>query len=110
MLGQNNETDEFYIQPLEKWRISMGLDKMNLIGHSFGGYICSRYAVKYPDNINKLILWSPLGCESKPENYEELYKERIKKSKCRFRLFLCWIRCVFRNECRPFKLMRCIGK
>ena len=32
-----------------------------LIGHSFGGYVCGNYALKYPDKIKKLILLSPLG-------------------------------------------------
>lgn len=32
-----------------------------LIGHSFGGYICGNYALKYPDKIKKLIMLSPLG-------------------------------------------------
>ena len=32
-----------------------------LVGHSFGGYIASHYAMAYPDNIKKLILASVAG-------------------------------------------------
>jgi pimeloyl-ACP methyl ester carboxylesterase len=52
---------------IEKWRIEFG-NKMNielkdfyLMGHSFGGYICGNYALKYPENVRKVILLSPIG-------------------------------------------------
>ena len=32
-----------------------------LAGHSFGGFICGHYAVKYPEHIKKLLLMSPIG-------------------------------------------------
>ena len=32
-----------------------------LSGHSFGGYLVSNYAVKYPQYIKKLLLLSPIG-------------------------------------------------
>lgn len=32
-----------------------------LLGHSFGSIICSAYASKYPDTIQKLILVNPIG-------------------------------------------------
>jgi long-chain acyl-CoA synthetase len=36
-------------------------DKFVLIGHSFGGSICVEYAIKYPDQLEKLILISTAG-------------------------------------------------
>lgn len=35
-----------------------------MVGHSFGGYISFKYALKYPDSIEKLCLISPLGVEN----------------------------------------------
>ena len=32
-----------------------------LAGHSFGGYICGHYAVRYPQYIKKLLMLSPAG-------------------------------------------------
>ncbi len=33
---------------IEKWRIEMDLTDFYLGGHSFGGYLVSHYALKYP--------------------------------------------------------------
>ena len=38
-----------YIDAIEAWRAKVGLEKMCLLGHSFGGYLASSYALKYPD-------------------------------------------------------------
>ena len=39
----------------------MGLEKIVLLGHSMGGYLSCRYALKYPENVERLILVSPVG-------------------------------------------------
>jgi len=39
----------------------MRIDKFYLMGHSFGGYISSLYAFKYPHRIGHLFLVSPAG-------------------------------------------------
>ena len=31
------------------------------MGHSLGAYLAISYALKYPENIEKLILFSPVG-------------------------------------------------
>jgi pimeloyl-ACP methyl ester carboxylesterase len=36
-------------------------NKPTLIGHSFGGFICSHFAIKYPDRIDQLILVNAAG-------------------------------------------------
>lgn len=35
------------------------------MGHSFGGYICGNYVLKYHNHIRKLILLSPIGIRVK---------------------------------------------
>ncbi|KAI5814286.1 Alpha/Beta hydrolase protein [Pyronema omphalodes] len=54
-----------FIDRLEEWRIKrLGEDKkFMLVGHSFGGYLGMRYALKYPHAVNKLIMVSPVGVE-----------------------------------------------
>ncbi|KOH00973.1 alpha/beta hydrolase family protein [Saccharomyces eubayanus] len=55
--------EDYYIDRIEQWRIDNKLDKMNIVGHSFGGYLSFKYAVKYPNSVDKLCLVSPLGVE-----------------------------------------------
>ena len=44
-----DEADEYFCEFLESWRKEMGdIKDFYLAGHSFGGYICGNYAVKYP--------------------------------------------------------------
>lgn len=62
--SQLDEYEDYYIEKIEKWRISNNLEKINLVGHSFGGYLSFKYAIKHPNAIEKLCLVSPLGMES----------------------------------------------
>lgn len=56
---QENECK--FVHYIEEWRRAMGLDKMILLGHSFGGYVSMAYALKYPERIQHLILSDPWG-------------------------------------------------
>jgi 2-succinyl-6-hydroxy-2,4-cyclohexadiene-1-carboxylate synthase len=43
------EADIFFVDFLEKWRVAFdNLKGFFLAGHSFGGYICGHYALRYP--------------------------------------------------------------
>ena len=66
--GGAEEGVEFFIDSLEKFRIKEGLDNFTLAGHSLGGYLSARYALKYgcDNRINGLILISPVGVSSQP--------------------------------------------
>ena len=44
-----------FIEDLEMVRQYFSLSKMTLIGHSFGPMIVSRYAIKYPENVKKML-------------------------------------------------------
>eukprot|EP00457_Paulinella_chromatophora_P002690 gb/GEZN01002695.1/.p1 GENE.gb/GEZN01002695.1/~~gb/GEZN01002695.1/.p1 ORF type:complete len:607 (+),score=64.70 gb/GEZN01002695.1/:100-1920(+) len=61
------QTHDYFVESLEQWRKAMGLEKFALLGHSFGGYICGIYAVRYPSRITRLYLASPVGIPHKPE-------------------------------------------
>lgn len=54
-------TVDNFIEDLEGLRKELNLEKMNVIGHSWGGLLGMYYGIKYPDNLNSLILLAPSG-------------------------------------------------
>ncbi|KAH3669191.1 hypothetical protein WICMUC_005030 [Wickerhamomyces mucosus] len=56
-------TEDYYISALEEWRKENKLGKINLVSHSFGGLLSFNYGLKYPENVEKLVLVSPVGME-----------------------------------------------
>lgn len=58
------ELETFYTSAIENWRVNSNIEKIDfLIGHSYGGYWSSSYALKYPDKLDNLVLLSPVGVE-----------------------------------------------
>jgi abhydrolase domain-containing protein 4 len=53
--------EDQYIESIEKWRQKMKIDKMIILGHSFGGYLSTAYSIKYPERIEHLILGDPVS-------------------------------------------------
>jgi cardiolipin-specific phospholipase len=73
------ETAEaFFVESLESWRSTNKIEKMNLAGHSMGGYLSVAYCEKYPERVDQLLLLSPAGI---PE-------ETIEKREARRAMFL----------------------
>lgn len=61
------ETAEaFFVESLESWRASNNIEKMNLAGHSMGGYLSVAYTEKYPERVDQLLLLSPAGVPDDP--------------------------------------------
>ncbi len=63
------EAEKEFITMLEEWRIGIGLNKeFILLGHSFGGFLSTSYALSYPKYVKQLVLIDPWGFERRPEN------------------------------------------
>jgi pimeloyl-ACP methyl ester carboxylesterase len=43
------------------WMQAVGLERVDLIGHSMGGYICIRLAARRPEAVRRLVLVAPAG-------------------------------------------------
>ena len=69
--GKITESENWFIDALEEWRIKRGLETFTLVGHSLGGYLSVAYALKYPGRLNKLILASPVGIPEDPDAVNE---------------------------------------
>jgi len=44
------------IDDLEALRIAMGFDKINILGHSYGGVVAQGFAIKYPESVDHLVV------------------------------------------------------
>ena len=44
------------VEDVEGIRKALGYDKINLLGHSYGGMVAQHYAIKYPQHLKHLIL------------------------------------------------------
>ena len=44
------------VEDIEKLRKALGLEKIVLLGHSYGGILAQKYSIQYPENIKGLIL------------------------------------------------------
>jgi len=62
-----DETEAFFVEALEAWRKANGISKMILAGHSMGGYIAVPYCEKYPQCVEQLLLFSPVGVTKEDE-------------------------------------------
>jgi proline iminopeptidase len=47
------------IADIERIRRRLGVDKLILVGHSFGGFISAMYAAEFPQHVQSLILLAP---------------------------------------------------
>jgi proline iminopeptidase len=56
MEDTNSLTMDVFVEDLEKIRIKLGLEKLNLMGHSFGGLLAMYYGIKYPERVNSMVL------------------------------------------------------
>ena len=61
-----DEAERQFVEIMEIWRIQMKLDRFILAGHSFGAYLVTCYAIKYPSHIHHLVLLDPWGFAEGP--------------------------------------------
>jgi pimeloyl-ACP methyl ester carboxylesterase len=64
---------------------TLGIQKANILGHSMGGMLATRFALMYPQNTEKLLLEDPIGLEDYRQfvpyaNTEQQYQTELKST------------------------------
>ena len=94
---------------MKKWKEKIGIvGKYFLTGHSLGGYISSIYAMRYPEEIKKLLLLSPVGLPHKPEDYDKKMLERMDSRTKRIGVKM--VHYFWENNYTPFGVLRFTGR
>jgi proline iminopeptidase len=71
------------VADIERIRRILGVEKITLIGHSFGGFIAALYAAEFPERVEKLVLISPADMLVMPQKTGGLFplvRERLPES------------------------------
>ena len=63
---------------IERIRRALGVARLVIAGHSFGGYLAALYAAEFPDHVDRLVLVSPADLLRFPTTDGGLY-ERVKR-------------------------------
>ncbi len=63
-LDSNSVTIDNFIQDIDELRNTFGIDKLNIMAHSWGGLLAMKYAIKHPENTKSLILINSVGASS----------------------------------------------
>lgn len=50
-----------FVADIDGVRRALGLDRVHLLGHSWGGLLAMKYALDYPDRVRSLVLVSPMA-------------------------------------------------
>jgi proline iminopeptidase len=69
---------EAQLADIERIRGSLGVERLVLAGHSFGGFLAALYAVEFPQHVEKLVLVAPADLLRFPPPDGGLY-ERVKR-------------------------------
>ena len=54
-------TMDFFVSFFESFLSKLGVERLSMIGSSFGGFLATEYTINNPDRVNKLVLAAPAG-------------------------------------------------
>jgi len=63
-LDSNSVTIDNFIKDIDELRNTFGIEKLNLMAHSWGGLLAMKYVIKHPENTKSLVLINSVGASS----------------------------------------------
>ncbi len=54
-------TIEFFLEFFQDFLEQLDIERMNLLGSSFGGYLAAEFAIRFADRVKNLVLAAPAG-------------------------------------------------
>ncbi len=101
--------EDFFVNSLKLWKEKVGIKKKFILaGHSLGGYVSSVYALRHPEDLERLLLLSPVGLPEKPDSFtHEEVAQRFNSFSSRMgaRLILK----LWEKNFTPFEVLRFSG-
>lgn len=61
---------DFFVECIKQTLDQIGVERYSLVGNSLGGAIAIKFALDYPDKVEKLVLMAPGGVEDQPEYFK----------------------------------------
>lgn len=86
---------EQQLADIERIRKILKVQKLILIGHSYGGYLAALYASEFPDRVEKMVLVSPAGVLKLPADNKGMNVIRDYLSSDRKKEFDDWLKDYF---------------
>jgi pimeloyl-ACP methyl ester carboxylesterase len=73
------------VEDIEALRVELGIERWAIVGPGYGGYVAQRYAMRYPDHVEKLLLVSPVDAAGLDPLYGDSMSavRRVLPARCR---------------------------
>ncbi len=65
------------VEDVEELRRTLKLEKVNVFGHSYGGFVAQAYALKYPNSVRRLVLANTLPSGQELQIAQSHYNNEI---------------------------------
>jgi proline iminopeptidase len=66
------------VEDLEALRKSLKLEKINVLGHSYGGFVAQIYAVKYPNSVKRLIPANTFASGEESQTLQDSFNDEVR--------------------------------
>ena len=100
-----------FVESLEAWRQAVQLDAFILVGHCFGGYIATSYALRYPSHVRHLLVVDPWGFSEQQSEANSVSTSRNNDTGDRQLLTPLWVKvlALLLQPFNPFAALRVAG-